>query len=189
MLAYVTRHQLTKVSIARNGIDKLGEAFLSEGAYQTGRESLIRTEAIILKTLGYETHVALPHALCINYLQTLEVFGDSNKGKDLARRALAHLNTALFSPQLLYLTHQPNSLAIAAIYLSAREVGVSLPDNEWWETFDVDREELGFLVVGLTSMAGFAEDEARKWAHRMVPMTIEDLQSELESRAMLDAGE
>ena len=73
-------------------------------------------------------------------------------GSAIARRAIAHLNTALLSPQFLYLTHQPYALATAAIYLAAREVGVKLPGNEWWEVFDVDREELGFLVVAMMSM-------------------------------------
>ena len=150
----------------------------------------MRTEAVILRTLGYQTHVALPHTLCINYLQTLEVFDASDDiGKDLARQTFAYLNTALLSPQLLYLTHQPHSLAVAAIYLAAKGVGAKLPDNEWWEVFDVDREELGFLVVGLMSMEGFAEEESRKWTRRKIPITVEDVQSELESRRLLEAGE
>lgn len=41
------------------------------------------------------------------------------------------------------------------MYLAAREVGVKLPGVEWWEVFDVEREELGFLVVGLRSLKGW----------------------------------
>jgi len=80
---------------------------------------------------------------------------------------------------MVYLTHQPNTLATAAIYLSAKEVDVKLPEVEWWEVFDVEREELGFLVVAMTSMPGFAKQEAKIWAERKVPLTIDDLQSEL----------
>jgi len=161
--------------------------FLSEGSYQTARNALIKTEAQILRILGYQTHVALPYTLCINYMQTLDALTPST-GQELARRAFAHLNTALLSPQLLYLTHQPHALSTAAIYLAAKEVGVKLPECEWWEVFDVDREELGFLVVALTSMAGFAEAEARKWAGRKVPLTVEDTHAELERRQMLENG-
>jgi hypothetical protein len=105
--------------------------------------------------------------LCINYLQTLDVFSPSaphsiSTASSLARQTLANLNTALLSPQLLYLTHQPNALATAAIYLAARQVGVNLPEVEWWEVFDVGREELGFLVVAMGSTVKFAEKERRR---------------------------
>ena len=58
----------------------------------------------------------------------------------------------------MYLTHQPNALAVAAIYLAAREEGVKLVDGNWWEVFDVEREDLGFLVLGMGSLTGFVED-------------------------------
>jgi len=146
---------------------------------------LTKAEAQILHILGYQTHVALPYTLCINYLQTLDTV-TSTTGHDLAKRAFAHLNAALLSPQLVYLTHQPNAIATAAIYLSAKEIGVKLPEVEWWEVFDVDREELGFLVVALTSMLGFAEQEAEIWTDRSVPLTVSELQNELEWRKTRD---
>ncbi len=162
--------------------------FLSEGTYYSQRSDIMKHEAIILRTLGFQLHVALPYTLCINYLQALEVFHQES-GKALANRAFAHLNTTLFSPQLLHVTHQPSALATAAIYLAAREVGVKLPEEEWWEVFDTDREELGFLVVAMTSMDGFALEEKRKWGKRKVPMTLDEVQGELESRRMLNGQE
>lgn len=107
----------------------------------------------------------------------------------MAKRAIKLLNTALLSPQQLYLTHQPPALATAAIYLAAREEEVNLPDVEWWEVFDVDREELGFLVVALTSVEGFAVQEKATWERRKVPLTVTDLQAEIERRKMLQVGE
>lgn len=163
--------------------------FLSEGSYQDARIALVNTEAQILRILGFQTHVALPYALCINYLQTLDAFDVSLDGQALAKRAFAHLNSALLSPQLLYLTHQPHALAASAIYLASKETGIKLPADEWWEVFDVDREELGFLVVALTSMAGFAERESQNWARKQVPLTVEELQAELETRRLMENGE
>ncbi|KAK8220904.1 cyclin-like protein [Phyllosticta capitalensis] len=162
--------------------------YVSEGTYHALRTLLMRTEAHILRVLGFETHVALPYTICINYLQTLGIKLDTTTGKDLARQAFAHLNTALLSPQLMYVTHQPAQIATAAIYLSARQVGVKLPGEEWWEVFDTDREELGFLVVALMSIAGFAQEEKAKWGRRKVPLTLEDVEAELERRQMLDSG-
>ena len=147
----------------------------------------MKTEAQILRKLGFQIHAATPYTLCINYLQALDVLGKT-RGNEVARRAFAHLNTALLSPQLLYLTDQPSSLATAAIYLAAREVGIKLPGVEWWEVFDVDREELGFLVVAMLSMEGFALEEQRKWGAKRIPMTVDEVEGELESRRILNGA-
>ncbi|KAF7188719.1 Cyclin-L1-1 [Pseudocercospora fuligena] len=162
--------------------DKLASSWhLSEGEYETGRTALYACEAHILRTLGFQTHVALPHTLCINYLQTLDVFQSGN-GPLVAKRTFAHLNSALLSPQMLYLTHQPSALTTAAIYLAAKETGTKLPEVEWWEVFDVDREELGFLVVALRSIEGFASAEKQSWSGRKVPMSVKELKEEIEQR-------
>lgn len=159
----------------------LNARFVPEGPYQPERLILLQMEAKILRCLGFETKVIVPHHLALTYLQTLGTLAvpPNAQSTALARRTIAYLNTALFSSQLLYLTHQPSSLAVAAVYLAAREVGVRLPGNEWWEVFDVEREELGFLVVGLRSCQGFIESETKKWAEHRCPLTVEDLEETL----------
>ena len=157
---------------------------LTEGGYHSQRVVLLRIESVILRTLGFNTHVALPHTIALTYLQTLGVSSAA-----VSRRVFEHLNAALMSPQLLYVTHQPNALAVASIYLAAREVGVKLVDGEWWEVFDVDREELGFLVVGLRSMEGFAKAEMEKWKGRRIPVVVDDVDAEIERRRMMEEGE
>ncbi|KEF61331.1 uncharacterized protein A1O9_02896 [Exophiala aquamarina CBS 119918] len=141
------------------------EYFVSEGTYDKERQQLFVCESMILAGLGFDTHVALPHGLALTYLQALGVSTTS-----LAKRVFEHLNGALLSPQLLYLTHQPNALAVGAIYLAAREIDVKLVDQNWWEVFDVDREDLGFLVLALGSLETFAAAERDKWAGKTVPL-------------------
>lgn len=174
-LASINAGQLTARSIQSNIQSSWN---LSEGKYETGKAKLYEIEAQILRVVGFQTHVALPHTLCINYLQTLDVF-QSASGTKVAKAAFAHLNSALLSPQLLYLAHQPSALATAAIYLAAREVNAKLPEVEWWEVFDVDREELGFLVVALRSIEGYADAEQQKWEQRKSLVTIEDVRSQM----------
>lgn len=157
---------------------KAEEYYVPEGTYLTRKLDLFETEQRILKVLGFQLHVSLPYALCITYLQALDVFSHP-RATELAKRATEHLNTALLSPQLLYITHQPPSLATAAIYLAAKETKIKLPDVEWWEVFDTDREELGFLVVALISVENFAREEQRTWQGRRVPMTVEAVEAEL----------
>lgn len=156
--------------------------YLSEASYHASRATLLRTESILLRSISFITTVALPHHLALTYLQTLGVLPPTptSQSSALAKRTLAYLNTALFSPQLVYLTHQPTALAVAAIYLAAREAGVKLPAHEWWEVFDVDREELGFLVVGLESCAGWIELEREKWLGRKCPVTIDEVEAEMD---------
>ncbi|KAJ5672637.1 hypothetical protein N7507_001764 [Penicillium longicatenatum] len=157
---------------------------LSEGGYQSARLTLLRIESIILRALGFDTHVALPHAIALTYLQTLGATRPA-----VAHRVVEHLNAALLSPQLLYVTHQPNALAVAAIYLAAREEGVKLVDANWWEVFDVDREELGFLVVAMRSLESFVRKETEQWKNKKIPLVVDDLESEIERRRMMDEGE
>ncbi|KAI9050655.1 hypothetical protein LZ554_005812 [Drepanopeziza brunnea f. sp. 'monogermtubi'] len=137
--------------------------YLSESAYITYRTRLLLIEGQILNAIGFTTHVALPHPLAITYLQTLDIFTSPKTGSRVAKRAIAWLNTALLSPQMLYLTHQPCALATAAVYLACREEGVRLPEVEWWEVFDCEREELGFLVVGMGSLERVARREIERW--------------------------
>lgn len=132
--------------------------------------TIFALESKILMALGFDTHVALPHPLAITYLKTLDFLGlpmvnekgssgmekpATKTGKDLAKRTTQYLNTALISPQLLYLTHSPPALAVAAIYAAAKDLEAKMPDCSWWEVFDVEREELGFLVVGMRSLDGW----------------------------------
>jgi hypothetical protein len=144
-------------------------------------------EARILYKLGFDTHVALPHGLAVTYLQALDFCGELSRPK-ITRRVVEYLNTALLSPQLLYLTHQPNALAVAAIYSAARdaEIEAKMPECPWWEVFDVDREELGFLVVGMRSLEGSVRklEEDIKGFGKSGMLTLNTLESEMRRRGL-----
>ena len=101
------------------------EYYVSEGAYERERQRLFICESMILAGIGFDTRVSLPHTLALTYLQVLGASSSS-----LTQKVLGHLNAGLLSPQLLYLTHQPNALAGGAIYLAAREIGVKLVDPQ-----------------------------------------------------------
>ena len=104
------------------------------------------------------------------------------------KKSFGYLTDALLSPSLLYLTHQPNSLAVAAVYIGARECEVKLP-AAWWDVFDCEREELGFLVVCIKGVKGFIEGERKLWRGRKpgIPWELEDLEMHLERRRVLDS--
>ncbi|CAK7235921.1 hypothetical protein SCUCBS95973_009430 [Sporothrix curviconia] len=136
----------------------------NDNEYAAFHTHVLVCETRLLDALAFETHVALPHPLAVTYLQALSFLGmpgpplDVSAPSPLAHRTVQYLNTALLSPQLLYVTHQPHELAVAALYNAARDLGASLPDaaGPWWEVFDVDRETLGFLAVALRSVSSWA---------------------------------
>ena len=172
---------------------------LSESAYHAFHARLVPLEARLLRALGFDTHVALPHPLAVTYLQALDFFnaGGPAAREALARRAVAYLNAALLSPQMVYVTSQPPALAAAAVYAAARDAGAKMPECEWWEVFDVEREELGFLVVAMRSVDGWArrlrgggEDGAvlRRWAAEGGMLTRRDVEAELARRGVKVVG-
>jgi cyclin L len=141
--------------------------YVSEGDYERSRNKILQHENLLLTGIGFDVHVALPYTFALTYISALGHSGNHV----LATRTIEHLNGALLSPQWLYLTHQPNVLAVAAIYLAAREVGVKLVGSvNWWEVFDVDREGLGFCVMAMGSLKGFAEAEAEKWKEKKIDL-------------------
>lgn len=157
--------------------------YLGESAYSAFRQRILDLEARILYSLSFDTHVALPHPLVVTYLQALDFLGKPREA--ISRLAVGYLNTALLSPQMLYLTHQPSTLAVAAIYNAARDAGARMPDCAWWEVFDVDREELGFLVVGMRSVDGWARKmrgDVPGWRGGM--LTREMIEEEMGSRGL-----
>jgi hypothetical protein len=142
---------------APKALDDLSSYTPSEAEYQSFHAALLSLEARILYALAFDTHVALPHPLAVTYLQALDFFAVPTQADRNALGGLAvrYLNTALLSPQQLYVTHQPPALAVAAVYNAARDLGAKMPECAWWEVFDVEREELGFLVVGMRSLEGW----------------------------------
>lgn len=131
--------------------------------------------------------MALPHGLAVTYLKALDFMG-VNPSARLAQRVVAYLNTALLSPQLLYLTHQPSALAVAAIYSAAKDLDAKMPECAWWEVFDVDREELGFLVVGMRSVEGAVRagrEEASAELREGNMITRAGVETEMRKRGMV----
>ncbi|KAI4142873.1 MAG: hypothetical protein L6R39_004788 [Caloplaca ligustica] len=160
--------------------------YLSEGNYHAFRAIVLQTEIIVLRTLSFDVKTVVPHHLALTYLQTLGVLPSppSSKSRTLAARTLGYLNVALLSPQLLYVIFQPTALAVAAIYLASREAGVKLPSTEWWEVYDVDREDLGFLVVAFRSCEPWIKRERENWKDRKCPLTVDELEAEMKHESI-----
>lgn len=66
---------------------------------------------------------------------------------------------------------------------------MKLPGVEWWEVFDTEREELGFLVVALRSMEGWVREEKGRWVERRVPLSVWEVETEMDVRRSMERGE
>ncbi|KAK8052028.1 hypothetical protein PG993_003413 [Apiospora rasikravindrae] len=138
--------------------------YLSEAGYNEAYARVLALESRILCALSFDTHVALPHGLAITYLKALDFLG------------------------FLYLTHQPSALAVAAIYNAAKDLDAKMPECAWWEVFDVDREELGFLVVGMRSVEGAVRagrEEASAELREGNMITRAGIETEMRKRGMV----
>jgi len=150
-----------------------GDAYVDEHTYHAHRTRLLAAETEILRAVAYDTHVALPYALAVTYAQALDCLT-----KSLLRRVFGYLSDAVLSPSCVYLTHQPNALAAAALYLAARDEDAKLPDV-WWEVFDVEREDLGFLVAGMCGVAAFVAQQRERWRELGAPWELEQVEEAL----------
>ncbi|KAI8054180.1 cyclin-like protein [Gilbertella persicaria] len=106
----------------------------SQKAYNL-KDMAIAAEMQILRKLGFIVHVQLPYNLMINYLRIL----DLEEHDRITRKAWNYLNDGLRTT--IYVTHEPPTIACAAIWLACLEEGVKLPTTlgkEWWLLFDVD---------------------------------------------------
>lgn len=106
----------------------------SQRAYNL-KTMTIAAEMQILRKLGFIVHVQLPYNLMINYLRIL----DLEENEKVTKRAWNYLNDGLRTN--IYVTHEPHTIAVAAIWLACRDEQIKLPcqpGQEWWLLFDAD---------------------------------------------------
>ncbi|KAI8368446.1 cyclin-like protein [Choanephora cucurbitarum] len=133
MTHLITVYDLLTRRIKNQSIKTPLDAF-SQKAY-TMKDMAIAAEMQILRKLGFIVHVQLPYNLMINYLRILGL----EEHRAITRRAWNYLNDGLRTT--IYVTHEPSTIACAAIWLACLEESVKLPTDlgkEWWLLFDVD---------------------------------------------------
>ncbi|KAK9370433.1 cyclin-like protein [Lipomyces kononenkoae] len=148
-------------------------------------ETLDHWELRILTTLAFNLHVVTPYTLCMEYLVSANV--DRDRQKTVAQRAWNYLNDTLKTK--ICILHQPNVIAVTAIWLAAREAELELLDGEkWWEAFDVDTEDMGHLVLLLREGRDIAiRERDRIESGRKPTLTVEDVKARILEEASLSS--
>lgn len=101
------------------------------------KNQVIKAERRILKELGFCVHVKHPHKLIVVYLQLLQY----EKNRQLMQMAWNYMNDALRTD--VFMRFPPETIACACIYLTARKIGLPLPNNpHWFLLFRVTEEEI-----------------------------------------------
>ncbi|XP_045762291.1 cyclin-L1 [Maniola jurtina] len=101
------------------------------------KNQVIKAERRILKELGFCVHVKHPHKLIVVYLQLLQY----EKNKQLMQMAWNYMNDALRTD--VFMRFPPETIACACIYLTARKIGLPLPNSpHWFLLFKVSEEDI-----------------------------------------------
>lgn len=111
------------------------------------KNQVIKAERRILKELGFCVHVKHPHKLIVVYLQVLQY----EKNKQLMQMAWNYMNDALRTD--VFMRFPPETIACACIYLTARKIGLPLPNNpSWYLLFKVTEEDIRVVCVKILQL-------------------------------------
>lgn len=112
-------------------------ALLIDQQYITLKTQVIKAERRVLKELGFCVHVKHPHKLIVMYLQVLGF----EKHQLVMQMAWNFMNDSLRTD--VFVRYQPETIACACIYLTARKLSIPLPSSPaWFGTFKVAEEEI-----------------------------------------------
>jgi len=135
----------------REGVTSTVPLDIMSQAYYDLKQQLINTERYILKDLGFILHVEHPHKFVCNFVHQLvprsSDGGVSVSGKRLATLAWNYVNDSLHTD--LCVQYQSECIAVAALYLAARQLMLRLPDDSphfWWEVFDTSRQQIDDII-------------------------------------------
>jgi len=118
--------------------------------YSRWKRALLHTEREILKNLGFNVYPLTnhPHKYILYYVNTLV----QSEKKSLAQMAWSYLNDSLRLD--LCVRYQPQTIACAAISLSARVLEIKLPENpHWWKLFDDSTSQEQIDSIGCEILA------------------------------------
>ena len=101
------------------------------------KNQVIKAERRVLKELGFCVHVKHPHKLIVMYLKYL----DFEKNQEMMQVAWNFMNDSFRTD--VFVRYQPETIACACIYLTARKLNICLTNNPpWFGVFRVSEDDL-----------------------------------------------
>lgn len=121
--------------------------------YTRWKRMLLRTERTILKELGFNVYSITehPHKFILYYLNALKSTSDADRTKKLAQTSWNCLNDSLRLD--LCVRYDAQTIACAAIHISAQTLKIALPNNPpWWELFEASKEHMDEIRSAMRSL-------------------------------------
>jgi len=101
------------------------------------KRDVLNAERRVLKDLGFCVHIKHPHKLIVMFLQLLSA--DSNT--KFVQMSWNFMNDSLRTD--IFVRYQPEIIACACIYLSARKLNIALPKKPaWYELLNVEEDDI-----------------------------------------------
>ena len=97
-----------------------------DGDYIRLKNDVIKAERRVLKDLGFCVHIKHPHKLVVMYMQFLGFQADEK----FVQMSWNFMNDSLRTD--CFVRYQPETIACACIYLSARKLAIPLPRHPAW---------------------------------------------------------
>ncbi|KAK9746613.1 Cyclin, N-terminal domain [Popillia japonica] len=128
------------------------------------KNQVIKAERRVLKELGFCVHIKHPHKIIVMYLQVLGY----ERNQNLMQFSWNYMNDSLRTD--VFVRYQPESIACACIYLTARKLKLPLPKNPAWYTlFGVTETEIRDICIRNT-LFGVTETEIRDICIRIMKL-------------------
>jgi len=101
------------------------------------KNNIIKAERRVLKELGFCVHIKHPHKLIVMYMQLLGF----EKDEKFVQMSWNFMNDSLRTDG--FVRYQPETIACACIYLSARKLNIPLPKRPaWYEILNVEEDDI-----------------------------------------------
>lgn len=101
------------------------------------KNDIIKAERRVLKELGFCVHIKHPHKLIVMYLQLLSY----ENNQKFTQMSWNFMNDSLRTD--CFVRFQPETIACACIYLSARKLNIPLPKKpSWYELLNVEEDDI-----------------------------------------------
>ncbi|XP_023012640.1 cyclin-L2 [Leptinotarsa decemlineata] len=108
---------------------------------------VIKAERRILKELGFCVHIKHPHKIIVMYLQVLGF----HHHQKLMQYSWNYMNDSLRTD--VFVRYQPETVACACIYLTARKLKLPLPKNpSWFSIFGATEEDIRDISVRILKL-------------------------------------
>jgi len=105
--------------------------------YVQKKTQVIKAERRVLKELGFCVHVKHPHKLIVMYLQALGF----EKHQSMMQMSWNYMNDSLQTD--VFVQFDPETIACACIYLSARKLQIPLPKSPaWYSLFNSNETDI-----------------------------------------------